>query len=180
MAKSKEKELKTEEEQGEVVANSPHAVGKNPARDPNFDPEAPVPEEAIEDGTISPRDAALGVTPKVESGEIDQAKASETSPQKTGEALTSNKKAERAKKMEIARAQQADRDAVNDDGVSIGRSNLPKENKADKVLITLAVDIPKTKIGGQWYSFWRDKTYRVPKNVKRVLMKRPGLLKPTL
>jgi hypothetical protein len=52
-------------------------------------------------------------------------------------------------------------------------------DKDGNVKIHMATTIPKLNVGGQWYSLEKNHVYRVPPHVKKALLKRPGLLKPT-
>ena len=67
------------------------------------------------------------------------------------------------------------RKATEVDGIDVDDS----KDKDGNVKIHMAITIPKLKVGAQWYSLEKGKVYRVPPEVKRALLKRPGLLKPT-
>lgn len=54
-----------------------------------------------------------------------------------------------------------------------------KNGKPILVRVHMNVSIPKLRHGADWYSFEKNKVYTVPAAVKKALLKRPGLLKPT-
>lgn len=67
--------------------------------------------------------------------------------------------------------------SVRDARISKAGPDIPEK---DKVLITANVSMDKVCVGGKWYHFEKGHTYSVPANVKKALMKRPGLLRPTI
>lgn len=54
-----------------------------------------------------------------------------------------------------------------------------KKGNPIMVRIHMNVTIPKLRHGNDWYSLEKNKVYTVPAALKKALLKRPGLLKPT-
>lgn len=120
--------------------------------------------------TIQAADERAGGPVEAESGEITPQQAGDNAGLPPREAPAAVAK----------RAAQA-RPAQQRVDYEVEADHTEKEAKADeKVRIHMAVPIPRMVHGGKWYAFQKDKVYVVPKSLKAALMKRPGLLKPTL
>jgi hypothetical protein len=142
--------------QNEVVGNDPMAKPANSAA------KVTAPHDENSSGEISNRDAAMSnPLPPKEAGHARAKREAQTA-------------AHEKRQAEVA-AESMATNGLHYEEVEADKGLDPK----DRVKIQPALNIPKCRIAGKWYSFEKGKIYTVPKAVKAALLKRPGNLMPT-